>query len=371
MARNRGYRPPPTPSNSLVVRYLNYGFIELVEQMDRLELQLLDEAEHIVRKSVLDLPGSEIRGTVIDYCGVFLTCSVRNDVSKRTLLIDIMDARTISPQVTTRSDADGFGLVRKIEIQVDTRIQSASDEMSRALVEHYRAAYISLENAFIAAYQRWITDLFFDVYTAVNVDFEIHGLAKLRDRFWFSVTSLANNTFRYHFSVENVKSSISWLKTNQSPVLSPCDAITMLLTTDAPDAVLGVTAFGRPTAFSAITKTISFESLPTLSSDTAFWLAERALFANDGLAASQVATIEGNSFEINYPAEHVGAVDARMTEIGEILEELVARRFREFKQDQKRLRAALKRMSHRDVSAFRELGLDLTAKVIAEMMGPD
>lgn len=345
-------------------------FVTLVESIVDIEEDLLSDVR-LDLYSALAEAGGEIRGDVLRIANKYYQPYVQIDWLNRVLAIDVRCLEERRPTTSNETAMKSFGIVHTIRLTVDKRLSIDTDRLIERVKSIYRAAYISLENAYVASYSKWISELFLDLYTLVNTQLDIEGLTHLRDRFWFSVTALKQNTFRYHFSVENLQQAISWLKNAESPVLSPVEAVTMLLTQEVPDGSYGAPKPQAVVEYNAGTRILEFAALPTLGTKTSFWLAERTLFASNSLTALQIATIEGDAYDINFPVEHLREISNAVYAIKDDLIKVATNRHNKFRRDQRRLRSAIARVqkaSGQIGSAAIDLGLELTAKVIADLI---
>jgi hypothetical protein len=368
--RSRRRKYDPSISAVHAARYLAVDFVELVEKLDEIEEDLSNEAYLRITES-LQTKGAEARGDVI-YCqDKYYRPTVYIDWPRRALKIDIRCLSESRRTVDNVREISEFGLVRYIEITTDTIFSPHIDNIFNELSMLYHAAYTSLQNAYVAGYSKWISELFTDVYTLVNTQLEILGRSDLRDRFWFSVTALGKGTFRYHFSVENVRNAIGWFRRNQNPVISPVEGVTMLLTQDVPDGFLGTPKPQSIIMYDERTRIVEFASLPTLGSQTSFWLAERSLFASNSLTALQVAITDNQAFEMNFPVEHVTIMSDAIQTVREDLVRIIGERYNEFRKDQRRIRSAVERLQQLGGGVGRvakDVSLQLTAKVITDLL---
>lgn len=263
-------------------------------------------------------------------------------------------------------EINGFGKIYSCTITGPTHKLPEIQTALNAVVEQFRAAYIALEDAYLNSHSIWLSELFTRVYAVLNSELKVHGREVLCDRFWISISSLSQVQFRYHFSADNLRNASDWFRTRQHALVSPCEALTLLISEDAPDAIL---APSQPRvsslSFDPLTHVIEFDHLPSLGSQTSFWLAERELFGSHSLGATNIANIEGMAFEVNYPAEVVAeiqpVIDGARDDLKHIIELLLA----DFRGQQKRLQEALQR-SRDFTSAVRDFASDVIAKYLAE-----
>ena len=349
-------------------RYLSLSFIDLVQRMRRIEEELTTQAQ----LSVLDYlaaNGSEIRGDTLVMRDHYYQLLVRLDEPGRTLRIDIIALDRTPHHATSHRSHIGFGVVRRIEITGPTEFRGQFDDMLERVAGLYSAAYTGLENAYLSSYAKWISDLFADVYMAINTQLQILGRDDVRNRFWISVTAMKSESFRYHFSAENLRHAVAWLKQSPTIALSPASAATMLLTQEMPDGVIGAPKPQSVVAYDERTRVIEFSSLPTLGEHTAFWISERSLFGSNTLTALHIVTINNQAFELNFPIENLDAMRTALTTLEADLPILIRNRYRGFRKDQRTLRTAI--LHTKDVTGvIQEIGVDITAKVIAEILKP-
>jgi len=366
----RRARPDTSRPSVYAARYLSLDFVSLVERLGRIEDDLVSDAYMSINNVLVSNP-EQIRGDVLFLNDRYYRPSVTLDRTARTLSIDIRCLADLRPMSRSEHEITQFGLVRKLIVAIDKDIASKADQIVRALGLMYMTAYISLEKAYVASYTKWISELFVDIYTLVDAQLEILGYPELCDRFWFSVTAMDEGTFRYHFSVENLRNAISWLKDHQNPVLSPVEAVTMLLTQEVPDGVLGMPRPKSIIMYDTQTRIIEFAALPTLGTQTSYWLAERSLFASNSLTALQVTVVDGQAFEVNFPVEHLAIMSDVLNALRDDLIIMVTGRYRNFRKEQHRLRRAITRLqsaSGEIGKVAKDLGIELTAKVISDLI---
>jgi hypothetical protein len=230
-------------------------------------------------------------------------------------------------------------------------------------------AYVSLQSAYLESHARWVSELFATAYAIVNTELAVAGLGGLQNRFWISASDYDTVTFRHHFSGDNLRAAIKWFLAHQHPLISPCAALTLLLTRSVPDGIIDSTleATSSKTQLDERTMIIPFSRLPTLGNETSYWLAERTMFDSTALAALHIVTVENVGFDLNCPVEYAGIFGEVIESVEEDLRLIIPERFHSFKTDQRRLRAAVERTQHA-TSAWRDLGTDVVAKVITNLL---
>lgn len=351
-------------------RYLSLDFVSLVEQLEQIEQSLATDAYMSVNNALVSDPG-QVRGDVLYLNGRYYRPIVTLERPSRTLSVDIRCLAEARPVARSEHQIKQFGLVHKLQITIDKDLSAKTGDIVGALQLLYMTAYISLERAYVASYTKWISELFIDIYALIDAQLEILQHPELCDRFWFSVTAMGEGTFRYHFSVENLRHAISWLKEHQNAVLSPAEAVTMLLIQDVPDGVLGAPKPKSIVMYDTHTRIIEFAALPTLGTQTSYWLAERSLFASNSLTALQVTIIEEQAFEINFPVENLPVMSETVTTVKDDLVNIVTERYSNFRKEQRRLRRAITRLQYASGNIgkkAKDIGIELTAKVISDLI---
>ncbi len=336
--------------------------------MEHIEQQLREDLQLALIQE-LQRYGAEIRGDVIaiddDLYKLFLSIPS----GRRELDIVLGDIAARRPTRTVADSVSGFGLVNDMTFDLPVSLARIHESLIETTLGHYRRAYAALETAYITKYGDWVATLFSTAYGIVNTELLVSGHSIVRDRFWFSITDLDRMKFRYHFSRENLASTVAWLSDNQDQFVSPCAAATLLITEDVADGVIGVPSPTKSTQYDDNTLIVEFAALPTLGVNTAFWVAERNLFESNALAAIHILTIDDRAFELNCPAEAVGTFTAVIDECRQDLVQVVRAQYADFLRDQRKLHDAVERAKS-SVSWMRSMGTDFAAKVVAELIKP-
>jgi hypothetical protein len=361
-----GDAPPSYVTYS--AQFLTKDFISLIEGMERIEQQLREDL-HLVLLEEMREHGAEIRGDVVAFGDTVYKLFVSMPPGSRDLDIVLGALPARGPMRTITAPIEGFGLVNAVTFELPISLVRLHDLLVGTTTKHYKRAYAALETAFVSRYGDWVATLFSTSYGIVNTELLVGGHPALRDRFWFSITDLDRMKFRYHFSRENLASTVAWLRANQDQFVSPCAAATLLITQDVADGVIGVPAPTKSTQYNDTTLIVEFTALPTLGVDTAYWVAERSLFESDALAAIHILTIDDRAFELNCPAEAVSAFAAVIDECREDLVQVVQAQYADFLRDQRKLHEAVERAKS-SVSWMRSVGTDFAAKLTAELIKP-
>lgn len=351
-------------------RFHTLDFISLVEGLPNIERKL-DDDFFLETVSTLEAAGAEIRGDVVLFEDQPTTVMFEHEPSSRRLSVSLIELDERTAPTTRAIDVHGFGLVDEIELSFPTAYEPVADAILGVGFRLYRTAYIALQSAYLEAHSRWVSELFSTAYAIINTELVVAGNPGLQNRFWISASNLATVAFRYHFSGENLRAAVDWFLHHQHPLLSPCAAVTLLLTREVSDGIIdpAIEVESSRVQLDPRTLVIPFARLPTLGSETFFWLAERAMFDSTALAALHVTTVEGIAFEINCPVETVGVFQDVVANVEEDLRVIIPERFKTFAEDQRRLRAAVER-TQAATSSLRDLGTDVVAKVISNLMSP-
>ncbi|HWO48016.1 MAG TPA: hypothetical protein VNM41_08140 [Solirubrobacterales bacterium] len=349
-------------------QFLTRDFVSLIEDMGDIESKIRQDL-HLALLALLANRGGTVRGDVIEIDGDPHKLLVTSPMGGRTLHVLLADLAGNETLETITVPIDGFGLVKEVHLEFPPSRSHVHNLSVEIVSSHFRRAYMSLQAAYVETYGQWVASLFSTAYGIINTELLVKGDIPLKDRFWFSVTDLDRLTFRYHFSRENLASTVEWLRRNQDHFLSPCAAATLLITEDVADGVIGVPETTRTTQYDENTVIVEFAGLPTLGVNTAFWVAERTLFENEALAAIHVHEIDGRAVELNCAADSVEVFATIIGNCREDLVNVVGRSYEDFKRQQRKLHDAVER-ARSSVSWLRETGTDFAAKVMAELIRP-
>jgi hypothetical protein len=349
-------------------RFLTLDFVSLVEGMAQIEEQLRQDL-HLALLNSLTSAGAEIRGDVITLGSYPYKLFVTLAPGTRRLDVVLANLAQRGRMRESVESVEGFGLVKEITFELPGVLPRVHEPLIYEAMTHYRRAYTALETAYVTTYGDWVATLFSTAYGIVNTELLLRGHPHLRDRFWFSVTDLSGMKFRYHFSRENLASTVAWLTANQDELVSPCAAATLLITEDVSDGVIGIPAPKNTHRYDDSTLIVDFTALPTLGVNTAFWVAEHTLFESRALAAVHLVDIADRAFELNCPADVVAAFTEVIDGCRDDLVHVVTEQYSAFVRQQRKLYEAVERATH-SMSWMREMGTDFAAKVLAELAKP-
>jgi hypothetical protein len=359
---------PLSPFSSYAARYLSLPFPDLIEHLSDIESDLIGDLISTILATIAET-ATEIRGDVIMFEHCPARIAVTAAAGDRTLIITISplaDASRVSPLTASLSE---FGVLRTLRIFAPPQMRDFADSLLARCTALIRSAYIALESAYITSYRDWRAKLHNTLYEIVNIQLRLEGRDALLGRYWFSITNLATTTFHYQFGDDVLRRAISWLKTHPSAALSPCSAATLLIIHEVLDGVFGA---GMPSTVVSQTPdyaVLQFEALPTLGTNTDYWIAERALYGSEALAAIDVARVLNYVLQANCPVASGTELQAALEPVRSDLQLVFTREHDAYLRDHRRLEKALFSLRASKAVWLRELGDDTIAKTITAALG--
>jgi hypothetical protein len=358
---------PINPLRSYGARYLGLSFPELVERLASLEEDIVSDAVSDVTDAISE-HATEIRGDVIRFGDYPVRLSVSSHPESRVLAIILVPLTASVKPRRFSADIEEFGFVRTIEVDVPPRLAHIGEGLVDRLSGLVRAAYIALESAYVARYRDWRARIHNTSYELVNIELRVAGNEECVGRYWFSLTNLKSETFHYAFGDEGLRKAITWLKEHQTSIISPCSAATLLIIEEVVDAVFALPDAPDVVRLSADETILEFAELPTLGESTDFWIAEHALYGSRSIVALDVARVGDVVLQANCPPDIREMLKAAIVGVQDDLSTLFTRQYGEYVADQKRLTRALRKARESKPQWLRELGTDVVAKTLAEMM---
>ena len=351
-------------------KYFTMSFLELVDTLYTIEDDLLAQMAAELLQYFESLPTVEVRGDVVLLDGQPHQLSLRRDQGSRELSVHLVPLDGQGVQfIDSRDDLQLFGQVSRLTVTVPRGLAYLREEIRRRCLGHVKSAYTALRLAYQSSYTRWAMSHFEAIYSIINTQLLLNNSGHLRNRFWLSVTDARDAKFKYYLGGETLGAAADWLMKRQDDYLSPCLALTILITKEVADG------FYLPaTAMSALsldedTFVLKFNQLPTLGSETAFWHAEHRLFSSGELAAIRVKEVDNRSFEINCAANDLPTIRPAVVAVRKDLGTIIVDRYRDFQRDRRRLENSLSRATGA-VALIQDVGTDIVAKFLAEIVKP-
>jgi len=350
-------------------------FPEIVTRHDVVEQIIQDDVLQLTNR-LLEHQGAQPAGDLLIVDGRPLRIAITRNRGERDLYIfaHFLDPAADGGHAAERTmSINEFGAINRIMCRVPSSLAYVLDSLEQQVAELLRAAYTALEHAYISTYLEWRFSLLDKIYNMTNAHLSVNNRQSLIGRYWFSITNLKTNQFRYQFGETTIRAGATWLKSLPGAKISAYQALSVLIVEDAFDAVFGADQLPvpPPVQFDHRTVILRLNQLPHMfTGQVDFGMAEHHIYNEAEMACIDVVTNNDVSLQLNCPA-------SEFLEVREVLDTIVVDIVRLFEGDYRRYQRDLRKMSgHLDGLRaagggwLREFSADVTAKVIAELLGP-
>lgn len=354
------------------LKYAEYDFPDLVVNVQTIEAALVIDCQELFVGTLTETRGERTSAEVVTVSGMTCQVFVGYDLRGRSL---IFTARSLAdssvPEVEIDREINEFGVVGRVQLTAPALLRKELEKAAERICQLLRAAYLALEEAFVAKYLQWRFSLFDQIYALTNAHLKIMGSEELIGRYWYSLSNVKNATFRYQFDREVIVRAIAWLKSLGPGTTSPYQCLTLLITEEANDAVFGEQKFeSHPSQIDDSTVVLAFNKLPHLRmGQVEFWVAEHDLYGETSMACIDVVTTAKISLQLNCPVSKYKPFQYALEAAADDVKSIFLKNYGKYEKDLRLMSNTLDRLRMGASGKFiKEVGSDIIAKVIKELI---
>lgn len=356
--------------HSYPLQFFAYDFPSLLTNASRIDERIqLDGLDRLLLS--FSTAGAEVIGNTIREGGRAYTVSFSTNFLDREVIYHIVGLTPSTRSFRLKGELNEFGNTSSVTILGPIEIRKFAEHALPEIVKIFEAAYRALEEAYLTQYLRWRFSLLDEVYSIANAHLRIAGRESLIGRYWFSVTDLSRNRFRYHFDRQAIEKAIAWFKDHPESRVCGFYGLTSLILEEPDDGVFAAAEFNtHPVKVDQTTVLLRLSNLPHVQHRLEFAVAERDIYGEDEMACIDIVTQDGVSLQLNCPASGYSEYQYAMESAAEDIKQRFILHRKKHRRDLRAMDKALTRLTTTSSHWLREVGTDFAAKLAAEMLGP-
>jgi hypothetical protein len=352
-------------------RIFKREFVELLLEIDAIEneihVDLIDRFREYIEEANGSFYGQSFQFNETNFMFHFVS-----DIAARRITIAISRTRHTKDIKTLESlkELSEFGPVSGIYVRYPETLQRILLPWLDDSVSILQGAYRSLENAFVTKYLKWRFSLLDEIYSITNTHLKLTNSQDFIGRYWFSISTLKTNRFRYHLDRKAIESAIDWFKSQKTDICG-LHAIVSLILEEPEDGIFASKdLFTDPQKVDDKTFILQFSKLPHIRDRADFASAEHELYASDKMACIELVTTNDLSLQLNCPHEEFQHYQAALDSASADIKSMFLEHQSKHEKDLRQMETALAGIRAKFGSSIRQFTIDLTAKVIKELSGP-